>query len=80
VASTAVMEDLDVLEDRVRELDAGPPATRVEELLKLGPLVTRQPRPATPVDLRTQLRNVSGVHPTFPATEAIAAHCDSCSR
>jgi hypothetical protein len=32
LASATVVEDLDVLEDRVRELDAGLPATRVEQL------------------------------------------------
>src|SRR5690606_20073859 len=28
---------------------------------------------------RTQRRNASGVQPTLPAIEAIAAHCDPCS-
>jgi len=38
VPSAAVVEDLDVLEDRVRELDPGPPSPAVEQFdLHPGP-------------------------------------------
>jgi hypothetical protein len=32
VAALTVVEDLEVLEDRVRQLDPGPPAPAIEEL------------------------------------------------
>jgi hypothetical protein len=42
VTALAIVEDLEVLEDRIRELDAGPPTPAVEEFdLHLAPETTR---------------------------------------
>ena len=41
--------------------------------------VTPALRPPSTSARRTQLRNVSGVDPIFPANDTIAAHCEVCA-